>query len=370
MKNVQLHLNSICHPFPLNIMRKILLQIPATLLLVGSALAQSMVGIHWETGDLYSVDAATGAASYMSSTGHIYGSGFETAPDGTLYMFTATSSAALYTVDAATGSTTLVGNLNAGFIFEGGMAFSPNGLAYGTNQGNSGNPYLFSVDLNTGQGTIIGHMGQDHDINGLSWRSDGMLVGIDRSTNSLVSINPTTGALSVIFGLTPTLGAVGGMAVRSDTYHFSTSGPSGSIPGSNELWTIDPYSGVHSLVGSLGVTGMGISGLATLDDGLQLSSSGSPGGNMSFTVTGNTPFGPLAYLYAAGTGSHTRTNPFTGNSITTGLSSVKFTIAAVVPASASGEYTYSSIVPAAAAGLIYVQAVDVTKDGLSNVIGL
>lgn len=101
-----------------------------------------------------------------------------------------------------------------------------------------------------------------------------------------------------------------------------------------------------------------------------LSTTGAPGGTMTFEVSGATPGGPVAYIYAFGLGSHSEFNPFTGTLVTTGLSSTGFKVAAVVGADAAGHYVYTAVVPGAAAGLVHVQAVDATTDTVSNVVSL
>ena len=92
-----------------------------------------------------------------------------------------------------------------------------------------------------------------------------MLVGIDRITNSLLAIDPTTAASTLIAALDDTVvGAVGGMTVLGQTGYFSTSGPGLPSPGSNRLYSFDLMTGAHTLIGSLSpqIVGTGISGLA------------------------------------------------------------------------------------------------------------
>lgn len=91
---------------------------------------------------------------------------------------------------------------------------------------------------------------------------------------------------------------------------------------------------------------------------------------MTFDVTGATPGGLVAYMYAFGTGAHAEFNPITGNTVTTGLADAGFTVAAIVAADGSGAYSYGTNVPGAAAGLVSVQAADASTDALSNVVGL
>jgi hypothetical protein len=66
-----------------------------------------------------------------------------------------------------------------------------------------------------------------------------MLVGLDRESNSLLAIDPTTAASSVILGVASTVGAIGGMAAIGDSGFFATSGPSSSPTGSNTLYSFE-----------------------------------------------------------------------------------------------------------------------------------
>jgi hypothetical protein len=93
-----------------------------------------------------------------------------------------------------------------------------------------------------------------------------MLVGLDRVTNSLLVIDPTTAASSVLAPISSTVGAVGGMTVLGGIGYMNTGGTGGSIPGSDELYSFDLFTGSQTLIGSFSpaFTDDGISGLATL----------------------------------------------------------------------------------------------------------
>jgi hypothetical protein len=172
----------------------------------------------------------------------------------------------LYRVDANTAHASLVGYLGLGIVFEGGLAFSPNGTAYGCNGGTANNPQLFTLNLQTGHATIIGTIsGGSHDINGLAWRSDGMLVGLDRVSNSLLAINPQTAASATIAVLSPAIGAIGGMTTADgNTGYFSTAATAAYFPGSDALYSFNLLSGGYSYIGSFPsvIQGTGISGIA------------------------------------------------------------------------------------------------------------
>ncbi len=101
-----------------------------------------------------------------------------------------------------------------------------------------------------------------------------------------------------------------------------------------------------------------------------LTVSGTPGGLMDFQVDYAEPNGPVAYLYAFGTGSHSIVNPLTGTQMVTGLASQGFTVVAWPSADANGTVVLGRTVPAGAAGLVCVQAVDLVGDQVSNVVCL
>jgi hypothetical protein len=60
------------------------------------------------------------------------------------------------------------------------------------------------------------------------------------------------------------VGGVGGLTIDGSTGFFSTSGPGGSVPGSNSLYSFDLFTGSNALVGSFAPTinDTGISGIA------------------------------------------------------------------------------------------------------------
>jgi hypothetical protein len=168
----------------------------------------------------------------------------------------------------------------------------------------------------------------------------------------------------------------------SGTMHLSFSGGGdvaelvidNDTSGSSETFSSD---GLLAFAGSLGTGfGVGTYGGCYFDDwsvnksAFSLSATGSPGSTMTFDVTGATPNGPVAYLYASGLGSYARMNPFTGNLVTTGLSATGFTVAFVLNADSAGNYSLRASVPPGAAGSIFVQAVDGLSDSVSNVIAL
>lgn len=240
-----------------------------------------LIGVHRDTGELYAIPTdPTAPLRLLGGTGVSGLASLEFAPNGNLYGFSSGENPKLYLIDpiipvSANEGAPLHPDATPGdesFVFEGGLAFDENGKAYGTNGIEQFDPILFTIDLNTGAATMVGTMLGQHDIDGLGWY-DGGLIGLDRVSNAIVSIDPTTAAVSTLFVVSPTIGTFGGMVLASDgTGYFSTGGPDASgAPGSNELWSFDVESGDHSLIRDLSpIDGEGISGLAIVPEPMTL----------------------------------------------------------------------------------------------------
>ena len=233
-------------------------------LLAGGGAQAGLLAVDWDSGDLYGVSTSDASMTLIGNTGLTNPGSLEyRQSDGTLFAFTVfmgSGVGTLYTINPSTAAATPVGQLGLS-VFEGGLAIAPDGTAYGTSQGTETTCALFSVNLSTGAATSIGTIGTGaHDINGLTYRSDGKLVGLDRVTNSLLEIDPTTPAnITTIAVLTPGVGSAGGIAYDGQAYYLTTGGS-----GSNSLYSVDVSSGALTLIGSFSptITGVGVSGLA------------------------------------------------------------------------------------------------------------
>ena len=241
---------------------------------VSNAAAAQLYGIENDTGNLYRISTADAALSLVGNTGISNLGSLEYRPsNGLLYgirsqLIDGHLAGSLYRINPANASATLVGLLGPENVGEGGLVIATDGTAYATQMNFSDNPTLFKINLDTAATTTVGTIsGGNHDINGLAWRSDNMLVGLDRVTNSLLVINPSTAASSVIAAVSSPVGAVGGMAAIGDSGYFSTSGP--IVPGaSNSLYSFNLNSGAHTLIGSFAptISGFGIGGLALVPE--------------------------------------------------------------------------------------------------------
>ncbi|MHC5110623.1 MAG: PEP-CTERM sorting domain-containing protein [Planctomycetota bacterium] len=236
--------------------------------------ADQLLGVSYDTGDIYSVSTDDASMSLVAQTGVQSLGSLEIAPDGQFYGFTTSDGGTptLYHFDETTFAPTAIGPLTQQVVFDGSIVFSPSGTVYGTNRGAVSTAFLFTIDMNDGSTDIVGAIDVDgdfrHDVNGMAWREDGVLVGLDRETQSLLAINPANAVASVIAELDIEMGTVGGMTVIDGVGYFATSGPGSVIPGSNELYSFDLFTGDYQLIGNFDgvIDGIGIGGLAVVPE--------------------------------------------------------------------------------------------------------
>jgi len=232
----------------------------------------TLIGVEEDTGDFYAISTADASIQLI---GHSGVTGLGTlefnSRDGFFYGFTTGAAPVLYkfsipaSLDAVTPQS--IGPLGL-FAYEGALAFAPDGTAYALNAGVTV-PSLFTIDLDTGQATVVNSMIQRHDIAGLGWRSDGVLIGLDSTDNALLEIDPTTASATTIDSIMPIIGGIGGMALLpNDAGYFVTGGPLAVNPGSNELYSFDALTGEHFFIGSFEdlIVGTGFSGLSVVPE--------------------------------------------------------------------------------------------------------
>ncbi len=267
---------------------------------ISEAQVPGLYGIEPVTGNLYRISTVDASAVLLGPTGLTNIGALELGPNGFLYGMSLSGISNLYRIDPLAATATLVGPLNSGFIFEGGLAISPTGQAFVSNSGNANSASLVQLNLTTGQGMIGPLLSTTSgDLNGLGWRVDGMLIGLDRVTNSLLVIDPGSGVVTAQVPALGSLGPAGGIAIRGGLGYYVTSGAP-----ANQLWTFDPFTGAQGLVGNLGPP-IGIQGLYGLasDTGLFVDTetiSLSQGGVQNFNLVAPAYPG-LAYLVAGTT---------------------------------------------------------------------
>jgi DNA-binding beta-propeller fold protein YncE len=237
------------------------LLVALSMVLAGVAVAEGvMLYGTTDVGDaLYRINTADGSYTLVGNYtlnspgtelfigGLVYDSGVDL-----FYGISASTVARLYTVSPINAATTDIGAVGVGFIFEGGLAFDPtDGTLYGVNQGSDTNPNLLTLNTSTGAGTVVGLIGGgSHDFGGLAFDAGGQLYGLDRVTNALWKIdksNPSgSGTAQVGSGLggTISMGVAGGMATDSSGVVY------GYGEGSNELFTVSLALGTGTVIHS------------------------------------------------------------------------------------------------------------------------
>lgn len=238
-----------------------------------AALHGQLVGVEFDTGSFYAISPADGSLQFIGDTDLNGIASLEFNPlDGFLYGFTSgdAKSTNLYrftispTLDSVTAD--LIGPLGLS-TFEGGLAFSPSGAVYAVNGGITV-PALLSIELLSGDASVIDLFADRHDFNGLGLRSDGVLIGLDATTNALLTIDPLTAAVTSLEDVGATIGTIGGMALGPEIGYFVTAGPQALIPGSNSLYSFDPVTGDQIFIANYEnqIVGSGFSGLAFIPE--------------------------------------------------------------------------------------------------------
>lgn len=238
-------------------------------LLIGAAAGiahADLIGVNYSTGQVFSISTTDASATSLghTNTGIM---GLDRDATGSLLAITDGIAGKLGVLDEATWQLNAVGNLGAGFTFEGSLAVDPSGDIFGSTRLSGSGRAIFQIDPLTGaMGTSVTLSRTVIDLNGLAFRSDGTLVGIDAAAGDFVSIDTDTGAVTSIAALlSPNAGAVGALAIEGGIGYYTTAGTTSGSEGDNSLYQIDLFTGHQSLVGSLGNdagTGFGIGALA------------------------------------------------------------------------------------------------------------
>lgn len=200
---------------------------------------------------LYSIDASTGDATLIGSTG--LRQIVDIAYDRRIgVMYALTSGSDLYTLDLATGAATLIGAVNT-VTSEGGLTFGVSGLLA------SNADQLVSVSTLNGAQSMIGAIsGPDNDISGLAFDAAGGLFGYAKNgdlNDSLVRIDAATGAASTVATFDfSSFWSVGGLAFDANAGEMYLH--TGDI-----LYSVDAASGALTLRGRDSTT-VGFSGIA------------------------------------------------------------------------------------------------------------
>lgn len=231
------------------------------------------------TARIVDINLTTGTATNPRDTGILLIGGIAVQPT-TGYLFGLTTSPSspansLVRIDLSTGSPTLVGSTGLPNIVEGDLAFNPlNGLLYGMADlgAAGGHRNFFQVNPATGSASIIADLpnpANSTDYSSLAFDSNGILYCIDSPqggppvNSRLLTINPTTGAITSNITMNLKLGGGNGMAFDPDT-GLAYVGDS-TFPGTGLLYSLDVSSGFLTAIGPTSIPG-GIVGLTAVPE--------------------------------------------------------------------------------------------------------
>lgn len=244
-----------------------------------------LIGVEETTGTLYNISRTDASLVEIGQTGLLGLGALEFNPaDGLLYGMTTGQNASLYRITISPSfddvlAVDLIGELGI-FAFEGALAFAPDGTAYALNGGITQSA-LLTLDLDTGAATAIGLLEGRRDIAGLGWRSDGVLVGLDSTTDTLITIDPsdidpnTSIVATTWIEDAALVGSLGGMVIAGDEAYYATANRWAAEEGSNGLFWFDPSTGAQAGRGTFTPLDSnnftGISGLAIIPEPATLS---------------------------------------------------------------------------------------------------
>jgi hypothetical protein len=225
----------------------------AVLSLAGVAAAQPLYGVSF-TGELYSINTATGAATLVAATGFDRLNAAAMNCGGIIYAARSrnptipTDVNRLIKVDPSTGAGTLVWDWGLANDLR-GLAFADNDVLFALKDNGTADS-LVKVDLSTGTVTEVGPTGRS-DLQGLSAAPGGRLLA--------VGVSPA-GAVYDISAGTGTATLLGGTGPDNQAVEFASGNTAWVARAS--LATVDLTTGATVIVGSLGPGITDLRGLA------------------------------------------------------------------------------------------------------------
>ena len=209
-----------------------------------------------EPGNLYRIDPATGTATTVGSVGFAI-TGLAFAPDGRLFGSEATQSgnrgtARLIEIDLDTGEGSVVGELFDGAINHNSTAdltFVGSRLLGWTESGDD----PIEIDVTDGSVTVIGNSGISSAGSGLATDATGQVwFAPGRVNGSLYTLDPTTGVGTEVVGLSGgTYDNINSMSFLNGTLYAVETQDTGSTASAQHLVTIDTTTGVLTPVGTV-----------------------------------------------------------------------------------------------------------------------
>jgi hypothetical protein len=187
------------------------------------------------SGKLGKIDVETGVAQIVGQGTVMSDIAFS--PDGQLFGVAFNS---LYKIDATNAQSTFVGNLGTSLN---SLVFAPNGTLYGANNS------LYTINPSTGAASLVGNGGDDYQSSGdLAFVGSNLyLTSLLPVPDSLTQINQSTGAGTTVAPL-----GIGNVFGSATDDHVSLFGVTGT-----NIYAIDASNGVNRFLSSYAGQGLG-----------------------------------------------------------------------------------------------------------------
>lgn len=208
-------------------------------------------------GSLWTIDQDTGAASGGIVTGEALIFGIAADADGSLFGLVGRLGPLanhLVRINPATGALSDIGHTGMD-VFEGDLAFDPTtGDLYGIQHGPADLAlYLFRIDKQTAQGTIVGALNPDRsaDFSAMAIDAAGNLYVLDTRNERLLHVDKSNAAILSSVPISVPLGAGAGMAFHPATGALFVA--DGLADGTDTLYDADVATGSLAPIGPLGL---------------------------------------------------------------------------------------------------------------------
>ncbi len=226
-----------------------------------------LLGTDWgSSSSLYSINAATGTATLIGPTGQAQMIGLVVDSDSTIYAISEEANSKLWKLNASTGAASLIGAI--GFnLQEGDMTIDPvSGKMYVSD---GAGDKLYTLDKTTGASTLVGSYGSGgRDVSGLQFIGS-TLYGLalrDSTVDALGKIDPGTGLFSYIGDTGTNCGVLAAMGRDPSSGTTFIGCPSTSFGSDNQLYSLDLTTGAATSVGALTGVAFSVSGFSTAGD--------------------------------------------------------------------------------------------------------
>ncbi|MCB9742628.1 MAG: hypothetical protein H6740_08515 [Alphaproteobacteria bacterium] len=192
-------------------------------------------------GVAYEVDVSTGALYGIEQLRPLVDNvtSLDVREDGLVLAIDNSGGPRLVELDICAGTSTNLGDLDSGTL--GGVGFGPNGDLFGLDYSNDA---LVTVDPSTAAVTEVGPLGFDLGWDGVAWScADQLFYAVDGPSDQLFTIDPVTGLADHFMSLDVSFSAVGLEYEPSSGTLLASTGTA--------LYRLDPATGASTLLANL-----------------------------------------------------------------------------------------------------------------------